>query len=115
MSQEKHPAVYIVANRYRGTIYIGVTSALWSRVWDHKNGTTPGFTSKYKLNLLVWYEHHHGMLDAIKREKQLKVWKRDWKFRQIEQMNPDWLDLHDAIDATATFVEPKAGPLPSQG
>ena len=55
------------------------------------------------------------MLDAIKREKQLKVWKRDWKFRQIEQMNPDWLDLHDAIDATATLVEPKAGPLPSQG
>ncbi len=115
MSQEKHPAIYIIANRYRGTIYIGVTSALWSRVWDHKNGTTPGFTSKYKLNLLVWYEHHHGMLDAIKREKQLKVWKRDWKFRQIEEMNPDWLDLHETIDATATLVEPKAGPLPPQG
>ena len=55
------------------------------------------------------------MLDAIKREKQLKVWKRDLKFRQIEEMNPDWLDLHETIDATATLVEQKAGPLPSQG
>jgi putative endonuclease len=115
MPQEKHPAVYIVANRFRGTIYIGVTSALWSRVWDHQNGTTPGFTSKYKVNLLVWYAHHHFMPDAIKREKQLKVWKRDWKFREIEDMNPNWLDLHDSIYVIATLVELKAGPLPSQG
>jgi putative endonuclease len=85
------------------------------RLWDHKNGTTPGFTSKYKLGLLVWYERHHYMADAIKREKKLKVWKRDWKFREIEEMNPDWLDLHETIDAIATLVEPKAGPLPSQG
>ncbi len=115
MGQEKHPAVYIMANRYRGTIYVGVTSALWSRVCDHKNGTTPGFTSKYGLGLLVWYEHHHFMLDAIKREKQLKLWKREWKLRLIEDMNPDWLDLHDSIDEVMTLVEPKAGPLPSQG
>ena len=115
MRLEKHPAVYIVANRYRGTIYVGVTSQLWSRVCDHKNGTTPGFTSKYRLNLLVWYEYHHLMPDAIKREKQLKIWKRDWKFRMIEAMNSDWLDLHDSIDEIATLVEPKAGPLPSQG
>jgi putative endonuclease len=78
-----------VAKRFRGTIYIGVTSALCGRVWDHKNGTTPGFTSKYKLNRLVWYEHHHFMPDAIKREKQLKVWKRDWNLREIEDKNPD--------------------------
>ena len=115
MREEKHPAVYIVANRYRGTIYIGVTSALWNRVSDHKNGNTPGFTSRYELHLLVWYEHHHFMPDAIRREKQLKLWKRDWKFRLIEEMNADWVDLHDSIDFTGTLVDPKVGLLPSQG
>ncbi len=115
MGEEKHPAVYIMANRYRGTIYIGMTSALWSRVCDHKNGTTPGFTSKYKLGLFVWYEHHHFMPDAIKREKQLKLWKRDWKLRLVEEMNPEWRDLHDTIDEATSLVEWKAGPLPSQG
>lgn len=66
---EKLPAVYIMASRYRGTIYVGVTSSLWQRVWDHKNGTTPGFTSKYHVRLLVWYEHHMSMERAIRREK----------------------------------------------
>ena len=105
MGIEKHPAVYILASRYRGTLYTGVTSDLWSRVCDHKNGTTPGFTSRFDVKLLVWYEHRLSMDAAIRREKQIKAWKRDWKFRLIETVNPDWLDLHETIDATATLVE----------
>jgi putative endonuclease len=101
---EKQPAVYIMANRYRGTIYVGVTSALWSRVCDHKNGTTPGFTSYHGVTKLVWYEHHHTMEAAIRREKQIKEWRRAWKVRRIEEMNPEWRDLHDQIDVLATLV-----------
>jgi putative endonuclease len=104
MESEKQPAVYILANRYRGTIYIGVTSALWNRVADHKNGNTPGFTSQHGCKLLVWYEHHHSMDMAIKREKAMKAWQRHWKFRIIETMNPNWLDLHDEIDPIGTLV-----------
>jgi putative endonuclease len=102
---EKHPAVYIIANRYRGTIYIGVTSDLWTRIANHKNKSTPGFTSKYGLAKLVWYEHRVTMEIAIRREKQMKAWKRDWKFELVEKMNPEWVDLHDSIDALATLVE----------
>ena len=105
MEEAKHPAVYIMASRYRGTLYVGVTSALWYRVCDHKNGTTPGFTSKYGVNILVWYEHHHTMDNAIRREKRIKEWKRRWKIEMIEKMNPDWKDLHDTIDVLATLVE----------
>ena len=105
MSLEKHPAIYIMASRYRGTLYAGVTSSLWQRVRDHKNGTTPGFTSKYAIHALVWYEHRLSMEQAIRREKQIKEWKRSWKFRLIETSNPDWLDLHDTIDVTMTLFE----------
>ena len=101
----KHPAVYMLASRYRGTLYTGVTSSLWSRICNHKNGTTPGFTSRYGATLLVWYEHRHTMATAIRREKQIKAWKRAWKFERIETMNPAWRDLHDHIDVTATLVE----------
>jgi putative endonuclease len=101
---EKQPAVYILASRYRGTLYVGVTSALWSRVCDHKNGTTKGFTSRYGAYLLVWYEHRHTMEAAIRREKQLKAWKRAWKIELIETTNPHWRDLHDEIDSLATLV-----------
>jgi putative endonuclease len=76
-----------------------VTSDLWTRVADHKNESTPGFTSKYGLKKLVWNEHGLTMELAIWREKQMKAWKRDWKFEQIERMNPDWVDLHDRVDA----------------
>ncbi len=107
---EKHPAVYIMASRYRGTLYIGVTSDLWSRVCDHKNKTTPGFTSRYGITLLVWYEHYVSMEAAIRREKQLKAWQRRWKLELIEGMNPDWRDLHDHIDVTATLMDEEAGP-----
>jgi putative endonuclease len=108
MRDEKMPAVYIVASHYRGTIYVGVTSAVWTRVAAHKDEAFKGFTSKYKLKSLVWSEHHHTMLDAIAREKNLKAWKRDWKFRLIESLNPDWNDLHDIIDPISTPVELKS-------
>ena len=115
MTTEKHPAVYMMANRYRGTIYVGVTSALWSRVWDHKNGTTPGFTTQYGVTTLVWYEHRQTMESAIRREKQIKEWQRSWKIRLIEEMNPGWRDLHDEIDVLATLVDEEAGPRPAPG
>jgi putative endonuclease len=105
MHDAKHPAVYIMASRYRGTLYVGVTSALWSRVCDHKNGTTPGYTSQYGVTLLVWYEHRHSMDAAIRREKKIKNWQRAWKFRLVEEMNPEWRDLHDEIDELATLVD----------
>ncbi len=104
-----------MANRYRGTLYIGVTSALWNRVAAHKNETFEGFTKKYGVKTLVWYEHHHTMDEAIKREKQLKKWNRAWKFRIIEEMNAGWCDLYDSIDAIATLVAEEAGPPPTRG
>ena len=85
---EKRPAVYIITNRYRGTIYIGVTSDLWTRIANHKNKSMPGFTSKYGLAKLVWYEHRVSMEIAIRREKQMKAWKRDWKFESVEKNEP---------------------------
>jgi putative endonuclease len=114
MREEKQPAVYIVSNRKHGLPYIGVTSALWNRIHDHKNGTFEGFTSKYKLSNLVWYEHHHSMEDAIRREKQLKKWKRRWKLELIDTFNPSWRDLHNEIDVIATLVKTHAvqGKLP---
>jgi putative endonuclease len=105
MGYEKTPAVYIMASRYRGTLYAGVTSDLWTRVAAHKNGMTPGFTSQYGVKLLVWYEHRLSMEAAIRREKQIKAWQREWKIRMIERMNPEWKDLHDSIDVLATLIE----------
>ena len=101
---EKAPAVYILANKPKGVIYVGVTSALWNRVATHKNGKVPGFTLKYNIKCLVWYEHHHSMEFAIRREKQIKEWKRQWKDELIEKFNPLWLDLHNEIDVSATLV-----------
>ena len=102
---EKHPAVYIMASRYRGTLYVGVTGDLYTRVCAHKNGTTPGFTTDYKIYLLVWYEHHHTMESAILREKRIKEWKRAWKIELIEKLNPEWRDLHDEIDVLLNLAE----------
>ena len=104
MRVERQPAVYILASRYRGTLYVGVTSALWSRVCDHRNEATPGFTSKYGVHALVWYEHRLTMEAAIRREKQIKAWKRAWKIELVEAMNPEWRDLHGEIDSLATLV-----------
>lgn len=115
MNQEKHPAVYILASRYRGTLYVGVTSSPWQRVWDHKNERIEGFTKEYGVKSLVWYEHRLSMEEAIRREKQLKKWNRAWKIELIEVMDPDWRDLHEEIDVTATLVAPAAGSPLSRG
>ena len=105
MSEEKHPTVYIISNKRYGALYVGVTSQLWSRICDHKNGTFDGFSRKYGLGMLVWYEHHPTMLSAIHREKRLKKWNRSWKINLINSFNSDWKDLHDEIDSNVNFVE----------
>lgn len=107
MKDEKQPAVYILSNGPRGTIYIGVTSALWNRVATHNDGGVEGFTSRHGLKYLVWYEHHATMESAIRREKQMKKWKRDWKVKMVEDFNPSWVDLHDSIDVSVQFDESK--------
>ena len=89
----KQPAVYIVTNRPLGTLYIGVTSNLSQRIQQHKDAAVPGFSQRYRLKHLVWYELHSEMVSAITREKQLKKWNRAWKVRLIEEMNPNWDDL----------------------
>ena len=94
---EKLPSVYILTNKPLGTLYIGVTSNLPQRIWQHKTKATKGFTEKYNLNKIVWYEAHEDMMSAIQREKALKAWKRDWKIRIIEEMNPLWRDLYDDL------------------
>ena len=88
----------MMSDRPRGVIYIGVSSDLRGRVWEHKNGTYEGFTSKYKATQLVWYERHPNIVLAIQREKSLKRYRRDWKIRLIEGLNPTWLDLYEQID-----------------
>ncbi len=93
----KKPAVYILANKRNGTFYIGVTSDLIKRIWEHKNNMVEGFTKQYNVHQLVWYELHASMESAIIREKRLKDWKRAWKMELIESKNPDWLDSYDTI------------------
>ncbi|MEX1231622.1 MAG: GIY-YIG nuclease family protein [Planctomycetaceae bacterium] len=93
----KQPIVYILASQRNGTLYIGVTSDLVQRVWQHKNDVVEGFTKKYGVHMLVWFEQHEDMVNAITREKRLKKWNRAWKLRLIEEMNPDWKDLYESI------------------
>ena len=89
--------VYITASNRNGTLYIGVTSDLVTRVWQHKNNVVEGFTKKYEVHQLVWYELHDNMESAISREKSLKKWNRIWKLRLIEQINPEWQDLYNQL------------------
>ena len=86
--------VYIMASGRNGTLYIGVTSELAQRAWQHREGLVPGFTRKYNCKLLVWYEAHDDIQDARLRELQMKKWKRQWKLSEIEKMNPNWDDLY---------------------
>jgi len=86
--------VYIMANRRNGTLYTGVTGDLAQRVFEHKNGLTPGFASRHGCRRLVWYEEHFDIRDAITREKTIKRWPRRWKIELIEAMNPDWNELY---------------------
>jgi putative endonuclease len=86
-----------MASSRNGTLYIGVTSDLIKRAWQHKNEIIKGFTEKYTVHLLVWYEVHENMESAISREKALKKWNRIWKLRLIEQFNPEWQDLYEQL------------------
>src|SRR3990172_2026894 len=93
----KQPAVYILASKRNGTLYIGVTSDLRKRVWEHQNNLVEGFTKRYGVHRLVYYELHEEMAKAIRREKQMKKWNRAWKLELIEKQNPDWRDLWEEI------------------
>ena len=87
--------VYIMASKRNGTLYIGVTSDLSRRVYEHREGLVEGFTEKYGCKLLVWYEEYPNIADAIQREKSLKRWFRKWKLELIEKLNPGWNDLYE--------------------
>ena len=87
----------MLASRRNGTLYVGVTSDLLKRVWEHKNDVVEGFTKRYGVHSLVWYEPHETMESAIMREKAIKEWKRAWKLDVIEKANPEWKDLYDNI------------------
>ncbi|MHC2002125.1 GIY-YIG nuclease family protein [Methylobacterium sp. CM6241] len=86
-------AVYMLASGRHGTLYIGVTNNLARRLHEHKTKRQPGFTARYNIDRLVWYESYDRVVEAIQREKSLKTWRRDWKIRLIEEVNPDWSDL----------------------
>ena len=89
--------VYMMANRYRGTIYVGVTADLAARIYQHRQGTGSDFCARHKLHLLVWAESSDSIEDCIAHEKRIKRWRRDWKFELIERANPDWADLYDHL------------------
>ena len=92
-----HAYVYILASARYGTLYIGVTSDLVKRVWQHKEGNTKGFAARYRVNRLVYFERHDTIELAIAREKAMKKWRREWKVELIESVNPDWRDLYDEV------------------
>jgi putative endonuclease len=94
---EKLPCVYILASRRNGTLYVGITSDLLKRVWEHRNDLVEGFTKRYGVHKLVWYEAHETMDSAIHREKKIKKWNRKWKLALIERSNPQWQDLFDNL------------------
>ncbi|MBN1378160.1 MAG: GIY-YIG nuclease family protein [Gammaproteobacteria bacterium] len=96
--------VYILASRKNGTLYIGVTSNLIKRIWEHKNNQADGFTKKYQVHQLVYYERHESAESAIHREKRLKEWQRQWKIELIEAGNPDWRDLYSYITGSRDQV-----------
>ena len=93
----KNPFVYILTNKPRGTLYVGVTSDLVKRIWQHKNNVFEGFSSKYHLHTLVWFEQHASMEAAILREKQIKGGSRQKKIALIDTLNPQWLDLYEKL------------------
>ncbi|MBL8521920.1 MAG: GIY-YIG nuclease family protein [Betaproteobacteria bacterium] len=93
----RQPCVYLLASKGNGTLYVGVTSDLVKRVWEHKGGFVEGFTQDHNVKLLVWYEVHETMSSAIEREKAIKKWNRLWKLDLIEKSNPEWNDLYGQI------------------
>lgn len=91
---DKQYFVYILASKRNGTLYIGVTNSLKKRIWEHKNNIVEGFTNRYKVKELVYFEIYNDIKEAIIREKRLKHWKRSWKIKLIEKTNPGWKDLY---------------------
>ncbi|MEF1289243.1 GIY-YIG nuclease family protein [Vibrio sp. M260118] len=94
---DRQPCVYILSSANRNVLYVGVTSQLQQRIWQHRTNAIDGFTAKYKIHYLMFYELHETMEAAIEREKQLKNWKRTWKNDLINSVNPEWLDLYDTL------------------
>jgi putative endonuclease len=103
----KQPCVYILASKRNGTLYVGVTSDLLKRVWEHKNDLVAGFTKRYKVHTLVYFELHDSMESAILREKQIKEWRRAWKLQLIEQGNATWRDLWDELTESGFRLPPE--------
>jgi putative endonuclease len=99
VAEPRSPCVYILASKRNGTLYVGVSSNVIQRVWQHKSDAVDGFTSRYAVKALVYFEMHTTMADAILREQQIKTWNRAWKLRLIEAANPEWRDLYDDIAA----------------
>lgn len=97
MHSEFSPTVYLLASKRNGTTYVGVTSDLAGRIYEHRNGLLPGFTREHGVKMLVWFEVHATMEHAIVREKRIKKWNRAWKLRLIEQDNPTWRDLAEDL------------------
>ncbi len=97
MQRQRIPCVYILASAPRSTLYVGVTSNLPARIWQHKNDLVDGFSKKYQIHTLAWYEVHGTVESAILREKAIKAWKRIWKIELVENANPEWLDLYSEI------------------
>ena len=93
----RHPAVYILASRRNGSLYVGVTADLIKRVWHHRNVTAEGFASRYAVHKLVYFEFYDTILEAVSRQKRLTGWHRAWKLKIIEDKNPQWCDLWDEI------------------
>ena len=94
---DRHYYVYILTNKAYGTLYVGITNDLVRRAWEHRNDFVEGFTRTHQLHRLVWYEVHEDVEEAIRREKLIKKWHRDWKVNLIQALNPGWLDLYDEI------------------
>ena len=94
---EKGGYVYILANRSYGAMYIGVTADLVKRIWQHREQHSEEFTKRYGVTRLVWFEQHESIIEAIRREKQIKKWNRDWKINLIQEKNPDWADLYPSL------------------
>ncbi|KGF71319.1 excinuclease ABC subunit C [Hoeflea sp. BAL378] len=101
--------VYMMSDKPRGVIYIGVTSDLHGRAWEHRTEVQKGFSSRYHLRQLVWFERHPNIVLAIQREKALKRYRREWKINLIEAFNPTWLDLYERIDEMDNEYRPHPG------
>lgn len=111
---DRVPCVYMLASTFHGTLYTGVTSNLFGRLWQHREEATGGFTARYSVKRLVWFEAHEAMEQAITREKQLKRWARAWKVALIEAENPTWRDLAEDFGFEA-LVGKKVDPGSSPG